>query len=62
VTGTGYRADLKKCLITSGPNETMSVNDWNTPTLDFEGVAVGGILLTRTQYETYEALPAGPLV
>lgn len=61
VTNTGYRADLKKVLVTGGPNETMTVNDWNTPTLDFEGVAVGGILLSRIQYETYEALPAGPL-
>lgn len=61
VNGTGYRVDIKKCLVTSGPNETMSVNDWNTPSLDFEGVAVGGVLLSRIQYETYDPLPAGPL-
>jgi len=62
VTGTGYRVDLKQVLVTSGPNETLTVNDWNTPTIDFEGVAVAGILLTRTQYETYEtSMPAGPL-
>lgn len=58
VSGTGYRVDLKKLLVTSGPNETLGVNDWNTPTLDFEGVASSGVLLTRTQYETYAALPA----
>jgi hypothetical protein len=56
--GSAYRVTLKKLLVTSGPDETMSVNEWNTPTLDFEGVAVGGVLLTRAQYETSAALPA----
>lgn len=58
VNGTGYRVDLKKILVTSGPDETMGVNEWNTPTLSFEGVEVGGVLLSRIQYETYAALPA----
>lgn len=58
VNGTGYRVDLKKLLVVSGPDETLGVNDWNTPTLNFEGVADGGVLLSRIQYETYAALPA----
>lgn len=63
VNGSAYRADLKKILITSGPDETMGVNDWNTPSLNFEGIAVSGVLLTRTQYEDASAntLAAGPL-
>jgi hypothetical protein len=55
-SGSGYRVVLKKCLITSGPDESMTVNDWNTPTLDFTGIAVSGVLLTRKGYETYVAL------
>jgi len=56
-TGTsGYRATLLKLLVTSGPNESLTVNEWNTPTLDFTGVARGGILLKRQGFETYVAL------
>jgi len=56
-TGTsGYRATLKKLLVVSGPNESLTTGEWNTPTLDFEGVARGGTLLTRAGYETYIAL------
>lgn len=55
---SAYRVLIKKALVTGGPNETMSVNDWNTPTLDFEGVAISGILLTRYNYETWANLPA----
>jgi hypothetical protein len=64
VNGTCYRADLKKVLVVSGPDETMGVNAWNTPTINFEGVAVGGVLLTRTQFEDAltATLPAGPLL
>ena len=56
-TGTsGYRATLKKLLVVSGPNESLTTGEWNTPTLDFEGVARGGSLLTRAGYEAYVAL------
>jgi hypothetical protein len=55
-SGSGYRVTLKKLLVTSGPDESLTVNEWNTPTLDFTGVAIGGVLLTRSGYETYVAL------
>lgn len=56
--GSAYRVVIKKGLIVGGPNETLSVNDWNTPTLDFEGVAISGVLLTRSNYETWVNIPA----
>jgi hypothetical protein len=55
-SGSGYRVILKKLLVTSGPDESMTVNEWNTPTLDFTGVAISGTLLERKGYETYVAL------
>ena len=55
-SGSGYRVVAKKLLVTSGPDESMTVNEWNTPTLDFTGVAISGVLLTRSGYETYVAL------
>lgn len=55
-SGSGYRVTLKKLLVTSGPDESMTVNEWNTPTLDFTGVAISDVLLTRAGYETYVAL------
>lgn len=56
--GSAYRITLLKCQVVSGPNETLTVNDWNTPTIDFEGVAIGGVLLTRENFETAEPLAA----
>lgn len=55
-SGSGYRVTAKKLLITSGPDESMTVNEWNTPTLDFTGVAISSVLLTRAEYETYAAI------
>ena len=55
-SASGYRVTLKKLLVTSGPDESMTVNEWNTPTLDFTGVAISGVLLSRSGYETYVAL------
>jgi hypothetical protein len=55
-SGSGYRVIAKKLLITSGPDESMTVNEWNTPTLDFNGVAISDVLLSRKGYETYVAL------
>lgn len=57
VEGSGYRVTILKALTTSGLDETLSVNAWNTPKLDFEGLPVGGFLLVREQYETLVALP-----
>ena len=55
-TGSGYRVILKKLLVTSGPDESLTVNEWNTPTLDFTGIAISNVLLERKGYETYVAL------
>lgn len=55
-SGSAYRALLKKLLITSGPDESMTVNEWSTPTLDFTGVAISNVLLTRSNYQTAVAL------
>ncbi|WP_300268720.1 hypothetical protein [Microbacterium sp.] len=57
VSGSAYRVVIPKALTTSGLDETMEVNAWNTPTLDFEGLAVDGILLTREQYEDASDIP-----
>lgn len=51
VSGAGYLVTVHKIMITGGPDETMGVNAWNTPTLDFEGVALAGKLVTRAQYQ-----------
>lgn len=55
VSGEGYQAILKKLLITGGPNEELSGDAWDEPTLDFEGVAISGTLLSRVHQETYAA-------
>lgn len=57
VSGSAYRVVIPKALTTSGLDETMEVNAWNTPTLDFEGLAVDGVLLTREQYEDASDIP-----
>ncbi len=57
VEGSAYRVTIMKALVTSGLDESMEVNSWNTPSLDFEGLALGGILLRRQQFETEVALP-----
>lgn len=54
--GGAYRVVLKKVIAISGPDESLSVNSWNTPTLDFEGSGVGGVLLVRSAYETEVAI------
>lgn len=54
--GSAYRVTVKKAITTSGLDETMEVNSWNTPSLDFEGLAVGGVLLVREQYQTEAAI------
>lgn len=48
--GSAYRVTIPKALATSGPDETMEVNAWNTPGIDFEGLALDGVLVTREQY------------
>lgn len=51
--GSGYRVTLKKLTVTGGPNETMGDQEFDTPTIDFEGAPVSNVLLTRANYETF---------
>jgi hypothetical protein len=55
--GSAYRVTILKALTTNGLDETLEVNAWNTPTLDFEGLASNGKLLVREQYAKEVALP-----
>jgi len=55
-SGSAYRVVLKKLNITSGPSETLDQDAFDSPTLDFSGVGIAGVLLTRTSYETKVAL------
>ena len=56
-SGGGYRVTIYKALVTSGPDESMTVNEWSTPTLDFEASEnASGNLLKRESYETYTAI------
>lgn len=50
---SAYRVTIYKALVTSGPDESLTVNEWSTPTLDFEGTEnPTGNLLRRTHFET----------
>ena len=60
VEGSAYRVTVLKALTTNGLDETMEVNSWNTPTLDFEGLDSGGFLLIREQFQEMVALPPAP--
>lgn len=60
-SGAAYRVTIYKALVTSGPDESMTVNEWSTPTLDFEATEnPSGKLLRRTHYETSEAITLVP--
>lgn len=60
-TGAAYRVTIYKALVTSGPDESLTVNEWSTPTLDFEGTEnPDGNLLRRTHFETSEAISLVP--
>lgn len=51
-SASGYQVTLKKLMVTSGLDETHTVNDWTTPGYDFNGVSIAGIFATRKQFET----------
>ncbi len=55
-SGAGYQVTLKKLMITSGMDESHTVNDWTTPGLDFTGVSISGIFATRKLFETNVAI------
>lgn len=57
VEGSAYRVTILQALSASGPSETMEVNSWNTPTIDFEGLERDGFLIIREQFETEMPLP-----
>lgn len=60
-SGAAYRVTIYKALVTSGPDESLTVNEWSTPTLDFEGTEnPDGMLLRRTHYETPVAITLVP--
>lgn len=54
-SGEGYQVILKKLLVTGGPNETLSDGAWDEPSLDFEGVSISSVLLSRIHQETFAA-------
>ena len=55
--GSAYRVTIYKALVTSGPNETLEIDSWSTPELDFDAVANGsGNLLRRQNYATGVAI------
>ena len=56
VSGSAYRVILKKLSVTSGPSETLDQDAFDVPTIDFSGVGVAGVLMSRWNYETKVAL------
>lgn len=51
--GSAYRITIYKALVTGGPNETMTIDEWSTPEFEFEAIAnASGNLLKRANYET----------
>ena len=52
VGGSGYQVTLKKLMVTSGLDESHTVNDWTTPGYDFSGVSISGVFAVRKQFET----------
>lgn len=56
-SGSAYRVTILKALVTSGPDESLTVNEWSTPTLDFEATEdPSGDLVRRQHYETEIAI------
>lgn len=57
--GSAYRITIYKALVTGGPNETLTIDEWSTPEFEFEAIAnASGNLLKRQNYATLTALPA----
>ena len=50
--GSGYRLLAKKLSVAGGPDESMTIDEFNTPTLDVEGTGISGVLLVRYNQET----------
>lgn len=55
--GSAYRVTIYKALVTGGPNESLTIDEWSTPEFEFESIANGsGNLLQRKNYETQVAI------
>lgn len=55
--GSAYRITIYKALVTGGPNETLTIDEWSTPEFEFDAVALAsGNLLKRENYATLTAL------
>ena len=55
--GSAYRVTIYKALVTGGPNESLTIDEWSTPEFEFESIANGsGNLLKRQNYETLVAV------
>jgi hypothetical protein len=55
--GSAYRTTIYKALVTGGPNETLTIDEWSTPEFEFEAIAnPTGNLLKRQNYETAVAV------
>jgi hypothetical protein len=55
--GSAYRITIYKALVTGGPNETLTIDEWSTPEFEFEAIANGsGMLLKRQNYATLTAI------
>lgn len=57
VNGSAYRITIYKALVTGGPNESLTIDEWSTPEFEFESIAnASGNLLQRKSYETAVAV------
>lgn len=55
--GSAYRITIYKALVTGGPNESLTIDEWSTPEFEFEAIANGsGNLLKRQNYATLTAI------
>jgi hypothetical protein len=55
--GSAYRVTIYKVLVTGGPNESLTIDEWSTPEFDFEAISnASGNLLQRKNYELAVAI------
>lgn len=54
---SAYRVTIYKALVVGGPNESLTIDEWSTPELEFEAIAnASGNLLKRENYQTEAAI------
>lgn len=55
--GSAYRITIYKALVTGGPNESLTIDEWSTPEFEFQAIAnASGNLLQRKNYATAVAV------